>query len=118
MQADSLSPLAKELFTRLDAVLASAGPAARQMFEWTVRQVQIQAVINIGIAVVFAGLCVWGHRLCKNKRAEEGDDPWLVFMVILTVIAVSSLLLGFGTNLSGLINPEYEAVRNLLFLAK
>ncbi len=105
MNADDIARILDELQQRLD------GPA-RYLFDITIRQVLIEALIPWVCLVPALIIFVLTYR-----RVHDWDDPTTagVFALILGIAVGLSLVTGVST-LPHLLNPEYAALERLLSL--
>lgn len=123
MQADSLSAVSRELFSRLDAVVAATTPAAQAAWQSVVLQ---QRLVGIGLCLLplvfgslFLKLNAFRRSLNDKSRVSEFDDfvggTGTVMMAVATTISVVLFVL---VGVPKVINPEYSAIVGLLNLVK
>lgn len=112
----------EQVMTRIDALAVKLGVTAEYLFGIYVKQAYINSVIGIcGITMIFVLLLgmipvgVWFCKRIRNKEiCTEWHFAWAAPMGVLTLIFLMSLTIELNNIVSGFINPEYYAFKEIL----
>lgn len=119
----SISSLGHQLVEALKPVAEKLGVAAEHMYVVMVRQSLVDSLANIvGWGIFCFFLLFIGYRVRKEANNEKSkllpndsdkEGAWITSWFV-TTIGIIILSIAVGTNLSGILNPEYGAIKTLL----
>lgn len=120
MNPDDVAKILDELGKRL-------GPAGSHVFELAVRQQVIQGIITlatqgivIALGLVAVAVGIWLHKKEIKAGTNWPTDPTIGFFVsfvggLVVGLALFMLLITLPTTITQLINPEYAAIKEILY---
>lgn len=117
--------VAKEIFSRIDAIAAKLGVAANHFWPIYVKQVSVEAYSAIALLAVglLIGSLFWIRAATLKGCYFDCSDPTGkgVIAIAGTVVLIIATLVLFinGADIAGkLANPEYYAMNNILHAIK
>ena len=110
MNADDLAKILDELGQRL-------GPTGEHVFQLAVRQVYIDAVVNV-VVLILVGVAFFALASRCRAALEEDDTSYASLFLGIATIAIVVVTMFTGVSLmfalSRVLNPEYAALRDIL----
>lgn len=111
-----------EILKRLDGLSEKLGTASQKVWTVFIHQAHVEAAVDaFWIVLATAGLYLSYRGLRLSIGKAEQKDSWMAG-VIICGIGIIVLTIVLGTNLAAiatpLINPEYWALQQILWLLK
>ena len=98
---------------------------AEHVYEILVRQQFVNSISNIGIYILFiVGLsaCLfWNISISKKRKTFDEEDEFIASMFISIILLISFIIClcaTFPETITGFVNPEYAAIKEILELVK
>lgn len=115
----SIGSLGGQLVSALKPVAQKLGVAAEHMYWVLVRQSIAESLSNIaslGIVSLFVMYLGYSMRSSSRKDGYSSNDRSFLLAVgwLATALGVVIMAAALGTNMAGLVNPEYGAIKTLL----
>ncbi len=112
----------EQVMTRIDVLAAKLGVTAEYLFGIYVKQAYINSMVGIsGTVIVFVLLLgmipvsMWLCKKIKNKEiCSDWHSAWAAPGGILLFIFLLSLAFGLNGIVSGFVNPEHYAFKEIL----
>lgn len=105
----------------------SLGVAAERVYEVLVIQQTVEAVVYL--IFLLTGICCWvilikigvKIKFKKGDPATQKDTIYLIFVIVISIIG--AITTGAGLNnidtiITGFINPEYAAIKEIMEMIK
>jgi amino acid permease len=117
----AISSLGGQLVEALRPVAAKLGVAAEHLYGVLVKQALVDSISNIMGWGLFAGFVIYiGYRLRLYAEKNKGElsttdqEGWTAVGWVVTTFGVIVMAITIGSNISGILNPEYFAIKELM----
>lgn len=123
----------QEVLSRLDALGSHVGAISGQVWEALIRQQRVDFLIQLGYTLLLMAMTVFLYSVAfVLRRNRPKDDRYFfppgyndpssagVTLIVAFVFTVASFITALVTigDLGKILNPEYSAIKDLLFMLR
>jgi len=116
----------EQLIGLIDKLAVKLGIAVEILWTALIKQAYVSNTVDLVAFFILAAISIWGFKFIRNKTKDGGewhDDgdasgiSWLLWGLYTIVIALI-ICLNLSGTVSGIINPEYWALKEILGAVK
>jgi hypothetical protein len=115
----------EQLIGLVDKLAVKLGVAVEILWAALIKQAYVSNIVNLVAFFILAAISIWGFKFVSNKTKDGGEwdnldsggIAWL-FWGAYTIVIALIICLNLSGTVSGIINPEYWALKEILGAVK
>lgn len=115
MDIDTLNQFIEQIKPAMEKMAEKLGIASEFLWKVLIKQQLIEGIFGIGwfiLGCIMIGFNVW--LIKKTWRWIDDSNGMLVVpYIVLAIFGVLAIILGFGMAVNHLVNPEWQAIKDI-----
>ena len=113
---ENLNQIIEEIRPAMEKMAEQLGVASEFLWGVLIKQQYINGIFGIGwciLGIAILGLLAWSIKKWGNVLFEMSDGMVILIWVIVGTLGILALILGFREAINHLVNPEYQAIKDI-----
>lgn len=118
---ENLNQLVEQIGPSMEKMAEQLGVASEFLWNVLIKQQYINGIFGIAwciIGIVILCLLAWSIKKWSKKLLDESEGVVILLWVLIAFTGGLALFLGFEAAINHLVNPEYQAIKDIFEFIK